>query len=88
MVRSWVYHALCTDLFKLLGLEGENESLLVTAVFGIVKFIAALICSLFLVDYIGRKRVLLIRISLQVFSIIYIAGFLTAILKIGMVDSF
>ncbi len=76
------------DLFKLLGIEGDNESLLVTAVFGIVKFIAALICALFLVDYIGRKRALLIGISLQAFSMIYITGFLSAVPEMGVVDGF
>ncbi|KAB8231240.1 uncharacterized protein BDW43DRAFT_313314 [Aspergillus alliaceus] len=36
------------DPFKLLGITGSNESLLVTAVFGIVKFVAAIVCALFL----------------------------------------
>ncbi|CRK35262.1 hypothetical protein BN1723_018678, partial [Verticillium longisporum] len=53
------------DLFEILGVTGQNESLLVTAVFGIVKFCAAIICALFLVDVIGRKRALLIGITLQ-----------------------
>ncbi|KAL2844366.1 putative MFS quinate transporter [Aspergillus pseudoustus] len=76
------------DLFKLLGIEGENESLLVTAVFGIVKFVAALICALFLVDYIGRKRALLIGICLQAFAMIYVAAFLTTVPEMGVVDGF
>lgn len=71
------------DLFKLLGISGSNESLLVTAVFGIVKLVAAIICALFLVDIIGRKRSLLIGITLQGISMIYIAGFLTAVPDMG-----
>lgn len=71
------------DLFKLLGVSGSNESLLVTAVFGIVKLIAAIICALFLVDFIGRKRSLLLGISLQGLSMVYVAGFLTAVPDMG-----
>lgn len=71
------------DLFKLLGITGSNESLLVTAVFGLVKLVAAIICALFLVDVIGRKRALLIGISLQALSMIYVAGFLTAVPDMG-----
>ncbi|KAI6516011.1 hypothetical protein MCOR10_007879 [Pyricularia oryzae] len=75
------------DLFKLLGIAGTNETLLVTAVFGIVKLIAAIICALFLVDVIGRKRSLLIGISLQAVSMIYVASFLTAVPKLGVDDA-
>ena len=60
-----------------------NESLLVTAVFGIVKLIAAIGCALFLVDLIGRKRALLIGISLQAIAMIYVAAFLTADPQLG-----
>ncbi|TLD14996.1 hypothetical protein PspLS_10851 [Pyricularia sp. CBS 133598] len=75
------------DLFKLLGIAGTNETLLVTAVFGIVKLVAAIICALFLVDVIGRKRSLLIGISLQAVSMIYVASFLTAVPKLGVDDA-
>lgn len=76
------------DLFKLLGITGQNESLLVTAVFGIVKLTAAIICALFLVDVIGRKRALLIGITFQAISMLYIAGFLTAVPELGVVDDY
>ncbi|GAM37939.1 hypothetical protein TCE0_033f08285 [Talaromyces pinophilus] len=76
------------DLFKLLGVTGSNEGLLVSAVFGIIKLIAAVICALFLVDVIGRKRALLLGITLQAISMIYIAGFLTAVPKMGVVSGF
>ena len=74
------------DLFKLLGVTGKNESLLVTAVFGIVKLVAAILCALFLVDVIGRKRALLLGITLQAIAMVYIAGFLTAVPEMGVVD--
>ncbi|KAI0173194.1 putative MFS quinate transporter [Hypoxylon sp. FL1284] len=72
------------DLFKILGITGQNESLLVTAIFGIVKLAAAVLCALFLVDVIGRKRALLIGISLQAIAMIYVAGFLTAVPELGV----
>jgi hypothetical protein len=76
------------DLFKLLGVTGKNESLLVSAVFGIVKLIAAILCALFLVDVIGRKRALLLGITLQGIAMVYIAGFLTAVPEMGVLDGF
>ncbi|KAL7629821.1 hypothetical protein AAE478_001344 [Parahypoxylon ruwenzoriense] len=76
------------DLFKILGITGHNESLLVTAVFGIVKFVSAIICALFLVDVIGRKRALLLGITLQAVAMIYVAGFLTAVPELGVVDDY
>lgn len=76
------------DLFSLLGITGSNESLLVTAVFGIVKLIAAVLCALFLVDVIGRKRALLLGITLQAISMIYVAGFLTGVPELGVVSDY
>ncbi|KAI1800784.1 putative MFS quinate transporter [Daldinia bambusicola] len=76
------------DLFKLLGITGQNESLLVTGVFGIVKFVSAVLCALFLVDVIGRKRALLLGIILQAISMIYVAGFLTAVPELGVQDDY
>ena len=76
------------DLFALLGITGSEEGLLVTAVFGIIKLIAALMCALFLVDVIGRKRALLTGITLQAIAMIYVAGFLTAVPEMGVVKNF
>ncbi|KAI0880539.1 putative MFS quinate transporter [Annulohypoxylon maeteangense] len=76
------------DFFEILGITGQNESLLVTGIFGIVKFVAALICALFLVDVIGRKRALLLGITLQAVSMVYVAGFLTAVPELGVDDRY
>jgi hypothetical protein len=76
------------DLFKLLGVTGNNESLLVSAIFGIIKLVAAIVCALFLVDVIGRKRALLLGIALQAISMIYIASFLTATPELGVISGF
>ena len=76
------------DLFDLLGITGDSESLLVTAVFGLIKLCAAVVCALFLVDVIGRKRALLTGITLQAISMIYVAGFLTAVPELGIDDDY
>lgn len=67
------------DFFALLGTEGQNEKLFATAIFGVVKFVAAIFCALFLVDIIGRKRSLSIGIGLQMISMMYIAIFLSIV---------
>lgn len=67
------------EFFALLGTKGQNEKLFATAIFGVVKFVAAIICALFLVDVIGRKRSLGMGIGLQAISMCYIAAYLTAV---------
>ncbi|KAK1979179.1 general substrate transporter [Colletotrichum cereale] len=76
------------ELFKILGVRGTNTSLLVTAVFGVVKFVAAITCALFLVDVIGRKRALLIGVCLQALAMVYVASFLTHVPLLGVDESF
>lgn len=66
------------DLFKILGIQGSETGLLITCLFGIVKLVSAVVCALFLVDAIGRKRALIGGIALQAISMVYIAAFLTA----------
>lgn len=67
------------DFFALLGTTGQNEKLFATAIFGVVKFVAAIICAFFLVDVIGRKRSLATGIFLQALAMIYIAIFLSIV---------
>ncbi|TID22053.1 putative quinate permease protein [Venturia nashicola] len=62
--------------FAMVGQTGQNEKLFATAIFGVVKFVSAIICAAFLIDFIGRKRALYIGISLQAFSMLYMALFL------------
>ncbi|GAB1316170.1 hypothetical protein MFIFM68171_06380 [Madurella fahalii] len=76
------------DLFSLLGIADTNTALLVTAVFGIVKLVAAIICALFLVDVIGRKRSLLLGITFQTVSMVYVASFLTAVPQLGSKEKY
>lgn len=67
------------DFFKLLGVDGQSEKLFATCIFGVVKFVAALICAFFLVDVVGRKRSLGVGIALQAISMGYIAIFLSVV---------
>ncbi|KAK7551480.1 general substrate transporter [Phyllosticta citricarpa] len=64
------------NYFRMMGITGQSEKLFATAVFGIVKFVSALLCALFLVDFVGRKRSLGIGITLQFVSMLYMALFL------------
>jgi hypothetical protein len=76
------------DLFKILGVTGQEQRLLVTAIFGVVKLVGSIICTLFLVDVIGRKRSLLIGITLQAVSMLYVASFLTATPRLGVDEDY
>ncbi|CAG8909960.1 unnamed protein product [Penicillium egyptiacum] len=67
------------DLFTLVGITGQEQSLFSTVVFGVVKFVAAIICALFLVDMAGRKRSLIIGIVIQTVAMFYIAIFLNLV---------
>lgn len=67
------------DLFTIVGITGEEQALLSTAIFGVVKLVAALICALFLVDTLGRKRSLIIGIVLQTIAMFYVAIFLNIV---------
>ncbi|KAJ5673611.1 general substrate transporter [Penicillium longicatenatum] len=64
--------------FSLLGVTGQSEKLLKTAIFGAVKFAAAILCALLFLDRIGRKRCLISGITLQLLALLYVALFLTA----------
>lgn len=60
------------DLFNIVGITGEEQALLSTAIFGVVKLVAAIVCALFLVDTLGRKRALVIGITLQTIAMFYV----------------
>lgn len=59
--------------FAMLGTTGQSEKLFATAIFGVVKLISSLVCALFLVDLLGRKRALAYGITLQFLSMLYVA---------------
>ncbi|KAK8217176.1 hypothetical protein M8818_001428 [Zalaria obscura] len=71
------------EYFAMMGTSGQNEKLFATAIFGIVKFVSAIICALFLIDFIGRKRSLSAGIILQLTAMLYMALFLVIDSNVG-----
>jgi len=67
----------------MMGTSGDKEKLFATAIFGVVKFISAMLCAFFLIDYIGRKRSLMIGITCQLIAMLYMAIFLIMDTGIG-----
>ena len=70
------------EFFAMLGTTGQSEKLFATAIFGVVKFVSAIICSLFLIDFLGRKHALSLGIILQCTAMLYIAVYLTVVPEI------
>ncbi|EZF30057.1 MFS quinate transporter [Trichophyton interdigitale] len=68
--------------FAMLGTTGQSEKLFATAIFGVVKLVASLVCALFLVDMLGRKRALTYGIILQFLSMLYVAIYLAIVPEI------
>jgi len=75
------------EYFEMVGQKGQNEKLFATAIFGIVKFVSALLCAFFLIDFVGRKRSLTIGISLQLVAMLYMAVFLLVDTNVDDVDT-
>ena len=75
------------EYFAMMGTTGSNEKLFATAIFGVVKFVSALICALFLIDFIGRKRSLMSGITLQLIAMLYMALFLVIDSNVGDEDA-
>lgn len=71
------------EYFAMMGTTGQHEKLFATAIFGLVKFISSIICTLFLIDFIGRKRALSSGIILQFCSMLYMAIFLAVDRTVG-----
>lgn len=67
--------------FELVGQTG-NTGLLTTGLFGVVKLVVSLLCAVFVIDLLGRKRAVSAGILLQGLSALYLALYL----KIAYVD--
>ncbi|EEP81348.1 conserved hypothetical protein [Uncinocarpus reesii 1704] len=67
------------QFFAMLGTEGQSEKLFATAIFGVVKLVASIVCALFLVDLLGRKRALTYGIIMQFLSMLYVAIYLAVV---------
>ncbi|KAL3464483.1 hypothetical protein BJX64DRAFT_275699 [Aspergillus heterothallicus] len=65
-------------IFGYLGIEGDEAKFLTTGIYGVVKFASTLIFAVVIVDFVGRRRSLLTGISLQIFTLVFIGGYLGA----------
>lgn len=66
------------DLFGVLGITGV-ETLKMTAVAGVVKFVSAYLGAFFIIDALGRKTSMYVGITLQLLCELYYAIFLTIV---------
>lgn len=67
----------------MLGVTGQSEKLLKTAIFGAVKFASAILCAVIFIDRLGRKLCLISGITLQLLSLLYVAIYLTVSSSLG-----
>ena len=63
-------------IFGYLGIVGTESRFLATGIYGVVKFVSTLAFSLFVVDFMGRRRALMTGITLQLITLIYVGGYL------------
>lgn len=88
MVWCWFYHTLRPRPVQHSWDNWNRQDASGTAVFGIFKLTAAVVCALFLIEFNSRKRSLLIGITLQAVSMIYVAVFLTAVPELGIQEGY
>ncbi|EGV64219.1 hypothetical protein PSN45_003653 [Yamadazyma tenuis] len=66
------------DLFAFSGIKG-NDQLKMTAILGVVKFVAAYLGAFFVIDFIGRRKTMYLGLAFQGLSILYFALFLVIV---------
>lgn len=66
------------ELFGFSGIRG-NETLKMTAILGVVKFVGAYLSAFFIIDFLGRRKSIYIGIILQGIALLYFAIFLTLV---------
>ncbi|KAF3011184.1 hypothetical protein E8E13_011575 [Curvularia kusanoi] len=63
-------------IFGYLGIQGEESRFLATGLYAIVKFVSVLLFSIFVIDFIGRRRSLMLGITLQILTLAFIGTYL------------
>jgi hypothetical protein len=63
-------------IFGYLGIQGTEARFLATGCYAILKFVSVLIFSIFVIDFIGRRRSLMTGIIMQVITLAYVGGYL------------
>ncbi|PSN74168.1 general substrate transporter [Corynespora cassiicola Philippines] len=64
------------SIFGYLGIVGEEARFLATGLYAIVKFVSVLVFSIFVIDFIGRRRSLMVGISLQIVTLTFVGAYL------------
>lgn len=64
------------SIFGYLGIEGEESRFLATGLYAIAKSASTLIFSIFVIDFIGRRRSLMVGISLQIITLAFVGAYL------------
>jgi sugar porter (SP) family MFS transporter len=63
-------------IFGYLGIDGDEAKFLATGIYTVVKFVSTLAFALFIVDIVGRRRSLMVGITLQLVTLVYVGGYL------------
>ncbi|KAG5751241.1 hypothetical protein H9Q70_006081 [Fusarium xylarioides] len=63
-------------IFGYLGIEGTEARFLATGCYAILKFVSVLIFSVFVIDFIGRRRSLMTGITMQIFTLAFVGAYL------------
>ncbi|KAF3043808.1 hypothetical protein E8E12_010463 [Didymella heteroderae] len=64
------------SIFGYLGIQGEESRFLATGLYAIVKFVSVLVFSIFVIDFIGRRRSLMLGIILQILTLAFVGTYL------------
>ncbi|KAL5113489.1 hypothetical protein ACEQ8H_008625 [Pleosporales sp. CAS-2024a] len=67
------------SIFGYLGIQGQESTFLATGLYAVVKFASTLIFSIFVIDFMGRRRSLMLGISLQIITLAFVGAYLGAI---------
>ncbi|KAI1843174.1 hypothetical protein JX266_010701 [Neoarthrinium moseri] len=66
------------SIFGYLGIQGEESRFLATGLYSIVKFVSTFVVSIFVIDFIGRRRSLMTGIYGQITTLAIVGAFLGA----------
>jgi sugar porter (SP) family MFS transporter len=65
-------------IFKSLGFKGASSQFLATGIYGIIRFVCTLVAMLFVVDRVGRRKLIIIGSVIMGLCMWYIGAYLSA----------
>lgn len=63
-------------IFGYLGIKGTESRFLATGLYAVLKFVTVLVFSVFVIDFIGRRRSLMTGITMQIITLAYVGAYL------------